>query len=469
MMQDFPDWLHRWATTVPERVALVADGRQWTFRELDAEADRVARRLAALGVKEGDHVATMLKAGFTAAVLPHATLRLGATLVPLNTRLTTKELDWQIDDIEPKIVIRDQATLAHSDEREVELRRFHPSEAVLAVIYTSGTTGHPKGAMLTVGNFWWSAIGSGLNLGVYPRDRWLLCLPLFHVGGLSILIRSAIYGMSVVIHDGFDANAVNAEIEKNDVSVVSVVPVMLQRMLDARPARPYPPRLRCVLIGGGPVPRSLLERCASLLIPVVQTYGMTETASQVVTIAPEDAVRKLGSCGKVLYPNELRISDEGEILIRGPVVMAGYAKRPAETSSAIIDGWLHTGDAGSIDGDGFLFVLDRRDDLIITGGENVYPAEVEAVLLSHPSVAEAGVIGARDDTWGHRVVAIVKLKAPMQSPAETLAAHCAAQLGSFKIPREFHFAADPLPRTAAGKLRRSVLREMFEGTSARSE
>ena len=466
-MQEFPDWLHSRAATVPERVALVAEGRQWTFKELDIEADRAARRLAALGVKEGFYVATSLKAGFTAAVLPHATLRLGATLVPLNTRLTTKELDWQIDDIEPRIVIRDQSTLDHSEERDVELRRSHPSEAVLAVIYTSGTTSHPKGAMLTVGNFWWSAIGSALNLGAYPRDRWLACLPLFHVGGLSILMRSAIYGMTAVIQDGFEANAVNVAIEKHDVSIVSVVAVMLQRMLDARPARPYPPSLRCVLVGGGPVPRTLLERCASLLIPVVQTYGMTETCSQVVTIAPGDAIRKLGSCGKVLYPNELRISDDGEILVSGPVVMAGYAKRPAETSSAIIDGWLHTGDAGSIDDDGFLFVLDRRDDLIITGGENVYPAEVEAVLLSHPSVAEAGVIGAPDSTWGQRVVAIVKLKESMQSDAGTLTAHCAAQLGSFKIPREFRFTEDPLPRTAAGKLRRSALREMLDGASAR--
>jgi O-succinylbenzoic acid--CoA ligase len=468
-MQEFPDWLHSRAATVPERVALIAHGRQWTFSQLDAEADRAARRLASLGVGEGDHVATILKAGFTAAVLSHATLRLGATLVPLNTRLSEKELEWQIDDIEPRVVIRDESSLSRADEMDVDLRRVHPSTSVLAVIYTSGTTGHPKGAMLTVGNFWWSAIGSALNLGTRPRDRWLACLPLFHVGGLSILIRSAIYGITAVIHDGFDADAVNVAIEEKDVSIVSVVSVMLQRMLDASPERPYPPSLRCVLVGGGPVPRSLLERCASLLIPVVQTYGLTETCSQIATISPEDAVRKLGSAGKPLYPNELSISREGEILVRGPVVMAGYAKLPSETSAAIVDGWLHTGDAGSIDDDGFLFVLDRRDDLIITGGENVYPAEVEAVLSSHPAVAEAGVVGARDSEWGQRVVAFVKLKGAMHADAGSLTAHCALQLGSFKVPREFRFMDDPLPRTAAGKLRRSALREMFEGANAGPE
>jgi O-succinylbenzoic acid--CoA ligase len=468
-MQEFPDWLHSRAATVPERVALIAQDRQWTFSELDTEADRAARRLASLGVREGDHVATILKAGFTSAVLPHATLRLGATLVPLNTRLSEKELEWQIDDIDPRIVIRDESSLAAAAEMDVDLRRAHPSTSVLAVIYTSGTTGHPKGAMLTVGNFWWSAIGSALNLGTRPRDRWLACLPLFHVGGLSILIRSAIYGITAVVHDGFDADAVNVAIENNEVSIVSVVAVMLQRMLDARPDSPYPPSLRCVLVGGGPVPRSLLDRCASLLIPVVQTYGLTETCSQIATISPEDAIRKLGSSGKPLYPNELRISHDAEILVRGPVVMKGYAGRPAETSSTIVDGWLHTGDAGSIDDDGFLFVLDRRDDLIITGGENVYPAEVEAALSSHPSVAEAGVVGASDAEWGQRVVAFVKVKDSTHADAASLIAHCSLQLGSFKIPREFRFTDEPLPRTAAGKLRRSALREMLEGTNAGPE
>ena len=467
-MRDFPDWLHSRAANTPHRIALVAEGKQWTWSELDVEADRAARRLAGLGVRKGDYVATLLKAGFNAALLPHATLRLGATLVPLNTRLSTSEINWQIDDIGPSIVIRDDTALSEASEEDVDCRRVHASDSVLAVIYTSGTTGRPKGAMLTVGNFWWSAVGSALNLGMIPRDRWLACLPLFHVGGLSILVRSAIYGITAVVHDGFDAAKVNAEIDKGDVSIVSVVALMLERMLDSRPDKPYPPDLRCILLGGGPAPRMLLERCASLQIPVVQTYGLTETCSQVATISPDDAIRKLGSAGKPLYPNELRISDSGEILVRGPVVMAGYAGLPAETEAALADGWLHTGDAGSIDDDGFLYILDRRDDLIITGGENVYPAEVEAVLSSHPSVAEAGVIGANDSSWGQRVVAIVRLKDSAHQDEMSLTAHCAERLGSFKIPREFHFTATALPRTAAGKLRRSALREMFGGSSAGS-
>lgn len=463
-MREFPDWLRSRAITVPDRIALVIGKRQWSFEQLDMEADLTARRLAHLGVVEGDRVATLLNAGLLAAVLPHATLRLGAAIVPLNTRLATTEIDWQIEDIAPRVVINDESMLDGMNERDVPLRLAHPAESVMAVIYTSGTSGRPKGAMLTVGNFWWSAVGSALNLGNHTGDRWLACLPLFHVGGLSILVRSTIYGITAVVHDGFDADAVNRAIDEEKVSIVSVVSIMLQRMLDARKDKAYPQTLRCVLLGGGPAPRDLLERCASLGIPVVQTYGLTETCSQVATISPDDSLRKPGSAGRPLYPNELRISSEGEILVRGPVVMAGYAGRPADTRDAIVDGWLHTGDAGVIDDDGFLHVLDRRDDLIISGGENIYPAEIEAVLASHPAVAEAGVIGVSDSTWGQRVVAIVRLNASQdaaQFDGAELASHCSERIARFKTPREFHFTTDALPRTASGKLRRSALRETF--------
>lgn len=464
-MREFPDWLRNRAVTHSERTALIVGDRQWSFNQLDAETDRIARRLACLGVTEGDRVATLLDAGFLAAALPHATLRLGATLVPLNTRLARAEIDWQLQDVAARIVIEDRAMLDGVEERAAALRLAHPDDSVMAVIYTSGTSGEPKGAMLTVENFWFSAIGSALNLGCYPRDRWLACLPLFHVGGLSILVRSVIYGITAIVHEGFDPDAVNRAVDEEEVSIVSVVPIMLQRMLDARGDRPYPSSLRCVLLGGGPAPRALLERCSSLGIPVVQTYGLTETCSQVATISPDDARRKPGSAGKALYPNELRISSGGEIIVKGPVVMRGYAGRRAETSAAIVDGWLHTGDSGVIDEEGFLYVLDRREDLIITGGENVYPAEVEAALASHPGVSEAGVIGVADSTWGQRVVAIVRLNAAgadSKYDGADLGSHCSARIARFKTPREFRFTTDPLPRTASGKLRRSLLREMFD-------
>ena len=501
-----PDWLAHRAAAAPGRLALVAGGRGWSYAELDAEATRAARRLAARGVRGGDRVATLLGNGLAPAVLVHAVLRLGATLVPLNVRLSESEVAWQVGDAAPRLLVVEGRTAALAEQARREqpalavagadelvgapsdatapsdagapLRRTHSPAHVLAILYTSGTTGRPKGAMLTVGNFWWSAVGSALNLGTHAADRWLACLPLFHVGGLSIVVRAAVYGIAAVVHDGFDPAAVNRAIDEGGVTIVSVVAVMLQRMLDARAAapggeRPYPASLRCVLLGGGPAPRPLLERCAALGVPAVQTYGLTETCSQVATLAPEDALRRLGAAGRALYPNALRVVREdggeaapgeaGEILVRGPVVTAGYLNRPDDTERALAGGWLHTGDVGHLDADGYLYVLDRRDDLVVTGGENVYPAEVEAALLAHPWVAEAAVVGVADDAWGQRVVAVVRPSAAAGAArpnevAEALGAHCRARLAGYKVPREVRVVGEPLPRTAAGKLRRAAVR-----------
>ena len=487
----FPDWLAHRASTMPARTALIAGGREWTYAQLDDDATRTARKLAYLGVRAGDRVATLLRNGTDAVLLAHAVPRLGATLVPLNIRLSEPEIAWQVGDALPRLLVADSvsaltaagdlenpvkvidpATLAGEvGEADVEMRLRHDADHVLAIIYTSGTTDRPKGAMLTVANFSWSAVGSALNLGVRDDDRWLACLPLFHVGGLSIVFRCAVYGIAAIVHEVFDPDAVNRAIDSQGVTTVSVVAVMLQRMLDARGERSYPDTLRCVLLGGGPAPRPLLERCAALRVPVVQTYGLTETASQVATLAPGDALRKPGSAGKPLYPNELRIITDdgeqagvdvgGEIVVRGPVVMAGYAGRPDATKRAIVDGWLRTGDIGRVDAEGYLYVLDRRDDLIITGGENVYPAEVEAVLLAHSSVAEAGVIGLPDTEWGQRVVAVVRLapRAVLPDVVDVLRKHCRSRLAGYKTPAEIRVVTDPLPRTASGKLRRSALRE----------
>jgi O-succinylbenzoic acid--CoA ligase len=504
------DWLAYRAANTPARDALVAEGRTWSYAELDAAATRTAQMLAGWGVKRGDRVAMLLHNGTGAARLIHATLRLGATLVPLNVRLSAAELAWQIADSRAHLLVVDHRTAAMVDRARQQqpelvtvslddagamtsgceklnaradvnalLSFVHEQDAVLAIIYTSGTTGKPKGAMLTVGNFWWSAVGSALNLGTQTNDRWLACMPLFHVGGLSILLRSAIYGITAVVHDGFDAEAVNRALDEDGVTIISVVLVMLQRMLDAHNDLPYPPTLRCVLLGGGPAPQSTLERCARLGIPVAQTYGLTETTSQVATLAPADALRKLGTTGRPIYPNEIRVvaddgdaapGEAGEILVRGPVVMSGYAGQSDATAWTIVDGWLHTGDIGSIDEDGYLRILDRRNDLIVTGGENVYPAEVEAALLAHPSVAEAAVIGVPDVTWGQRVIAIVRLVTAAAEDAaedaagdavvteEELRVHCRSRLAGYKTPREVSIVTEPLPRTASGKLRRNELR-----------
>lgn len=492
-----PDWLARRAALSPDRLALVAGGERFTFAELHARAGLMAQRLAALGVSAGERVAVLLRNGVPFVEIVHALTRLRAVLVPLNTRLSPAELAWQMGDAQASMLLYDaQAAaaaagmggvarvavgpdagdggpaLAEVSPGAVRLATHVDLQAAHCILYTSGTTGRPKGAMLTYGNHWWSATASAFNLGNRPDDRWLACLPLFHVSGLSILMRSVIYGIPAVVHASFDPDAVNRAIEEERVTIVSVVSAMLSRMLEAHGDRPYPEWFRCALAGGGPVPLDLLEACVRRGVPVVQTYGLTETASQVVTLAPGAAQHKIGSAGLPLFPNELRIEraeasagagaidaapgEVGEIVVHGPTVMAGYWGRPEETARILRDGWLHTGDLGYLDEEGYLYVIDRRDDLIISGGENIYPAEVEAVLLSHPDVAEAGVTGVSDARWGRAPVAAVQRRPGGTVDEAALVAFCQQRLAGYKVPVRIRFV-ERLPRNAAGKLLRREL------------
>ena len=447
-----PDWLRQRAQVTPNRLALVFEEAGWTFAELDRGVDAAVEVLRGRGVEAGERIGLLAAngPGFVHAV--HALMRIGAVLVPINTRLTPSEIEWQVQDAELAQVLGDDdvGQLAERRQASKVFERQFNLDAWHSIVYTSGTTGRPKGAILTYANHWWSAIGSVLNLGLLPDDRWLACLPLFHVGGLSILLRSVICGFTAVVHLRFDAREVNRAIDEQGVSMVSVVSAMLDRMLAERGGRPYPSTLRCILLGGGPAPLPLLERAVQAGAPVVQTYGLTETASQVVTLAPEHALTKLGSAGKPLMGSQIRIDDDGEIHVVGPTVSPGYLHRPPR------DGWLRTGDLGYLDDEGYLYVLDRREDLIISGGENIYPAEVEATLIAHPSVREAGVIGLADAEWGRRVAALVVLEPGQTATPEELIAFCRMRLAGYKVPRRIAFR-ESLPRNAAGKLLRRDL------------
>jgi O-succinylbenzoic acid--CoA ligase len=277
-----------------------------------------------------------------------------------------------------------------------------------------------------------------------PDDRWLCCLPLHHVAGLSIVMRSVIYGTGIVVHDGFEPERVAASLRADGVTLVSLVTTQLRRLVALGVDLSGP---RAVLVGGGPVPVDLLEQAHERGATVVQTYGLTEAASQVTTLSPADARRKLGSAGRPLLTTHLRIQD-GEILVQGPTVAPGCADE---------DGWLHTGDLGSIDEEGFLYVEDRLGDVIVSGGENVLPAEIEEVLLRHPSVADAAAVGRPDAEWQEVIAAVVVLENGADASPEELREHCAEHLARFKVPKRFEFATE-LPRTASGKLLRRELR-----------
>jgi o-succinylbenzoate---CoA ligase len=437
------DWLAQRSQSCPERTALVADGSEVTYAELEAEATWVARRLTAHGVRRGSTVAMTMHPRREQVVMVHALMKAGAVLLPLGPRLSTEERAAVIAAEEPAVDLDDAGELTQT-EADLPLLGEHDMDDVAARVMTSGSTGTPNPVGLTYGNFLWSAVASAFNIGVEPEDRWLCCLPLSHISGLGIVMRSVIYGTAAVVHDGFDVERVAESLERDEITMVSLVATMLTRLLDAGANLSGP---RALLVGGGPVPEDPLEEALGRGATVVQTYGLTETCSQVTTLAPADARRKLGSAGRPLLTTHLRIQD-GEILVQGPTVAPGRADA---------DGWLHTGDLGRIDDEGFLYVEDRMDDMIVTGGENVVPAEVEKVLLRHPEVADAAVVGREDPEWQQAVTAIVVLRDGSVVSPDELRRHCAESLASYKVPKRVELAA-ALPRTPSGKLMRRALR-----------
>lgn len=437
------NWLAQRAQTSPDRTALVADGAVTTFAELEAEATWVARRLAAQGVRRGGTVALTMPPEREMVVLIHALTKLGAVALPLNPRLTEAERQQVIKAERPSVELSDPGELTQT-EADLPLLGEHDMDDVHCRILTGGSSGAPRAVGLTYGNHLFSAVGSAFNIGVQPDDCWLCCLPLSHIAGLSIVMRSVIYGTAVGLHDGFDVASVAETLERRDASVASLVPTMLIRLLEADADLSAP---RAILVGGGPVPEEALEEAMGRGASVVQTYGLTEACSQVTTLGPGDAKHKLGSAGRPLLTTHLRI-DDGEILVQGPTVAPGCADA---------DGWLHTGDLGRIDDEGFLYVEDRIDDLIVTGGENVVPAEVEQVLLRHPEVTDAAVVGREDPEWQQAVTAVVVLREHAELPTEELRRHCAEELAGYKVPKRIEIAS-ALPRTPSGKLLRRALR-----------
>jgi O-succinylbenzoic acid--CoA ligase len=413
-------WLPRAAARHPGRAAV----NRMTYLQLQREAGIAARRLAARGVRAGDRVGLELPPGEAFCVALHACLLLGAAAVPIDVRLGPDER---------MAVARDVATVVDGplepDEADVRLATRHDLDAVALVVHTSGSSGRPKPVELTYGNVLWSGLGSAVALGLDPEERWLSALPLSHVGGLSIVLRSAIYATTAIVHEGFDSERVLYELMRRDgATVVSLVPTTLQRLLDA--GLRHPLALRWALLGGAPIPPALLGRAAAAGVPVAPTYGLTEACSQVTTL------------GAPLFCTDVRIASDGEVLVSGPTVAP--AARPV----------LHTGDLGAWNADGALHIAGRKADTIVTGGENVAPAEVEGVLESHPAVVEAAVHGRPHREWGEAVVATVVVRA--DASEEDLRAHCAARLAPYKVPKAIRFV-DALPRTRSGKLVRNRL------------
>ncbi|GAA0244088.1 o-succinylbenzoate--CoA ligase [Haladaptatus pallidirubidus] len=498
-LQNTMDWLAHRAAVSPEATALIEaeDGEKWTYADLDSAVEETAGRLAGLGLRAGDHLGVLMETRMASVRLVHAAMRLGCVLVPLNVRLAKPELRRQAShtDLSALVCEAETESMAREIPGDVPVASVDPSPKTTLIecervefvpkqwshddpqvmLFTSGTTGNPKAVVLTMGNLFASATASAFRLGVLPGDRWHLCLSTYHMGGLAPLLRSALYGAAVVVQTGtgFDPEETLENVRKHDATGISLVPTMLRRMFDSEAPEHSAgssrlDTLRFVLLGGAPARDELIRECEARNVPVCPTYGMTETASQIATARPAEAFAHLGTVGRPLMFAEITVLDEngapvsrgtaGELVVSGPTVMAGYYGNPDATKEAFGEHGLHTGDVGYRDEGGRIWVLNRRSDRIVTGGENVHPGEVVAVLRDHPAVREVAVVGVEDAEWGERVGALVVPVGGETVSFESVREFCDGRLAGYKHPKLLE-TTDELPRTASGTIDRDAVRK----------
>ena len=504
------DFLDYWTRERPAAEFAVAGRRSVTYAEASAVANRLANRLVAVGCRKGSRAAVIAKNAWWYPVLYLAAAKAGVVLVPINWRLAPAEWVTILNDAEPAVLIVGEGCVAAADEIRGELARIDhlvaegdrvgwdalerwmadgpatPPEVEVSAgdalyqMYTSGTTGAPKGAVLTHAAVTANVIQVGLAHPVSPGDRGLVVVPMFHAAIIPAVFSVLCRGGSIVVLDAFEPEQVVAVLEQQRIKVATLVPAMLQACLvavDDVTDRNFDD-LRSIYYGASPISEDTLRKAVGAFrCGFVQSYGMTEAAQALTFLSPSDHRLALDSrpelllsAGRPAVATELQVTDQddsplaagepGEILARGPQLMSAYWRRPDETAQTLNNGWLRTGDVGRMDQDGYLFVEDRIKDVVISGGENVYPRVVEDVLFAHPAIAEAAVIGVPDERWGETVKAIVALRPGIDCTQEEILAFCRPRLGGFERPRSVDFV-ETLPRTATGKVLKRVLREPY--------
>jgi fatty-acyl-CoA synthase len=463
-------WIRSSARRTPARVAIDYLGREVTYAELDRRSDALAAALLERGLRRGDRVATLTGNTPEHVLAFFACAKAGFMLVPLNWRLAAPELRYQLEDAEPALfLVEDEyAELAtatgwdfealDAPHEQVEpVRAEVADEDGLLLIYTSGTTGRPKGAVLTHANCFWTNLSFDLATGLTGDDVALQVLPQFHCGGWNVQpLLTWWKGGKIVLERRFDAARVLKLLAEKRVTTVMGVPA-IYLFLSQEPgfADADLSSLRLAVVGGAPMPEELLRVWQARGIEIVQGYGLTEAAPNVLCLPPEDAIRKMGSAGKPYPFVEVRLSEGNELQVRGPNVFPGYWRNPDATAAALRDGWLHTGDVAEVDDEGCYRIRGRSKDMYISGGENVYPAEVEGILHAHPAVADVAVVGVPDERWGEVGVAFVVVKQPVSE--EVLFEHCRERLARFKVPKRVRFV-DALPLSAMNKVLKDELR-----------
>lgn len=476
-------WIDDRAALTPDRVAIRFGTEHTTYRQVADRSDALAAEFVGRGLTVGDRVAVLAENRPEYVDLFFACAKAGLIMVPINWRLTAPEVAFQLDDAEVGLFIvddplaglaRDALSRAQVGPDVRPLRQSAPPASApevsvadddpLFLIYTSGTTGRPKGALLTHANTFWTNLAIDRVMDVTTFDTVLQVLPQFHIGGWNVQPLLAWWkGATVVLEPAFDPDRALALIESERVSTMMGVPATYLFMAESpRFGSTDLSSLRAAVVGGAPMPEPLIERWHDRGVQLIQGYGLTEASPNVLGLPAEDVARKIGYAGKP-YPHvEVALRDTesgqfvdgagiGELVVRGPSVFAGYWRNPEATAEAVVNGWLRTGDVAERDAEGFYRIRDRVKDMYISGGENVYPAEVESVLCAHPAVVEAAVVGVADERWGEVGRAVVVLRAGHTASPEELVEWCRERLAPFKVPRQVRYA-DALPRSAMNKI-----------------
>lgn len=464
------NWLLKQAATQPNQIAIDDGNERLSFAELKKQVEVLVGKIDHLN--PGSRVGILATNTLMSYKLSLAIMCSGRTIVWLNWRLAGEELERQIKDSGLQLCLvenslwrsgmtdpfKSYSAFLITSADPGELIPVFKSDWVASIMYTSGTTGRPKGVLQTFGNHFYSAVSSALNLGLSSADKWLCVAPIFHISGFSIIMRGLIYGMTVRLVEKFRAEELERILANETVTIMSVVPFMLKKLIQQqnKTNTHYNSVFRCMLLGGGTIDRETLEACLQRSIPVVQCYGMTETCSQIVALQSADALLKLGSVGQPLFSTQLKLSKDGEILLKTPALTPGYLNLPDKLPSKMIDGWYRTGDIGHLDKEGYLYIDGRADEMLISGGENIFPQEVEQVYQRYPQINEVAVVGQNDSVWGQVPVAFVVSDRRL-SPTK-LMNYGYEHLARYKVPQHYIFVSE-LPKNASGKIRRFMLRE----------
>ncbi|WP_406162206.1 long-chain fatty acid--CoA ligase [Streptomyces sp. NBC_00882] len=489
-------WPARRARKTPHRTALIHGDTTFTYAELHTRVTRLAHALRARGIRRGDRVAYLGPNHPSYLETLFAAGSLGAVFVPLNTRLAGPEIGYQLSDSGARALIygpshaglvaglpgstdvRTYVEVGAEYEQLLAESAVEPiDEPVTAddtciIMYTSGTTGRPKGAMLTHGNLTWNAINVLVDTDLIADERALVSAPLFHTAGLNMLTLPVLLkGGTCVLVEAFEPKATFDLIEQHRITFMFGVPTMFEQVArHPRWADADLSSLRILTCGGSPVSTPLIAAYQERGLTFLQGYGMTEASPGTLFLDAEHAIGKAGSAGVPHFFSDVRVvrpdlapvdvGETGEVVLRGPHVMPGYWGLPEETAASFADGWFRSGDAARVDEDGYVFIVDRIKDMIISGGENIYPAEIEDLLLGHPDIAECAVIGVPDDKWGEVPRAVVVPREGATPDPDEVLASLAGRLAKYKIPKSV-VIADGLPRTASGKLLKSRVRKRF--------